>query len=74
MTVVSDCVVIDGLQPNGAYFGHVTRSQRGTHRETQYFPPSLTLRVSKVSAIGLQPPFSTGCLAVHADSGLGDVP
>ena len=25
--------------------------QRGTHRETQYFPPSLTLRVS---AIGLE--------------------
>ena len=34
--------------------------QRGAHRETPYFPPSLTLRVSKVSAIDREGPHGRG--------------
>ena len=48
-----------GLTPNGTYFTPVTRSvSEGNKGKRLLSSPSLTLRVSKVSAIGLTPPRS----------------
>ncbi len=45
-----------GLAPNGTYFTPVTRSvSEGNNGKRLLSSPSLTLRVSKVSAIGLAP-------------------
>ena len=48
-----------GLTPNGTHFDQVTRSvSEGNKGKRLMLSPSLTLRVSKVSAIGLTPPGS----------------
>ncbi len=50
---------VRGLTPNGTHFSQVTRSvSEGMAGNGRCRPPSLTRRVSKVSAIGLTPPGS----------------